>query len=250
MVRIAKAPPAQSNPFRVILSFIPVNVEPPRDPLRGRVGFRSPPLPEPRPPASVSYYRVVVLSIPVVIDSPAELTRRAGAGDRSAEQVLCQRLVPAVRAFARRRLIGAEAVDEFTQDALVLFVEALRQSSIREPERVGGFMLGICRNLALDRARQRERRQALWERYGEVFEPFTPAASETHAYEVAQLEDCMSQLSRRAREVVRLSYIEAKSHAEVAHELAISEGNARVLRHRTLEALRDCMTKHVSWEGA
>lgn len=185
-----------------------------------------------------------------MIDSPAELARRAGAGDRRAEEVLCQRLVPAVRAFARRRLCGAEAIDEFTQDALTLFVEALRQSSIREPERVGGFLLGICRNLALDRARQRDRRRALWERYGDVFDAFTPAASESHAYEVAQLEDCMSQLSRRAREVVRLSYIEAKSHADVARELAISEGNARVLRHRTLQALRECMAKQVSWEGA
>ena len=199
---------------------------------------------------SLSYYPSVVLSVPVVIDSPAELTRRAGEGDRSAEEVLCPRLVPAVRAFARRRLSGAEAVDEFTQDALMLFVEALRQSSIREPERVGGFLLGICRNLALDRARQRERRQALWERYGEAFEPFTPAASETYAYEVAHLEDCLSQLSRRAREVVRLSYIEAQSSADVARELGISEGNARVLRHRTLETLRECMAKQVSWEGA
>jgi RNA polymerase sigma-70 factor, ECF subfamily len=183
-------------------------------------------------------------------ESPAELVARAKAADREAEEALCRRFAPAVRAFARRRLRGAEAVEEFTQDVLLLFVEAVRGGRVEQGERVGGFVLGICRNLAFDRARQRERRELLWQSYGAALQTVSVQAVEGESYEIAHLEDCLSQLSRRAREVVRLGFVEARDHDEVAAALDVTPQNARVLRHRTLASLRECMSKRMSWEAA
>ena len=87
-------------------------------------------------------------------------------GDRGAEATLCRRFLPAVRLFARRRLRTPDAVAEFSQDVMLLFIEALRRGAVEDPDRLGGFVLGICRNLALDRVRQRERRESLWQQYG------------------------------------------------------------------------------------
>jgi RNA polymerase sigma-70 factor (ECF subfamily) len=182
--------------------------------------------------------------------SVAALVRQAHAGERTAEATICRRFVPVVRAFARRRLRSADAVEEFAQDVLLLLVEALRQGRIEQPERLGGFVLGICKNVALDRARQRERRESLWQSYGAALESTTTEAASRATYEVAHLEDCLSQLSRRSREVLRLGYIEARAHDEVAAALEISEANARVLRHRTLASLRECMNTRMSWETA
>jgi RNA polymerase sigma-70 factor (ECF subfamily) len=181
---------------------------------------------------------------------PAELVERAFAGEREAEAELCRRFFPAVRTFARRRLRGTEAVDEFTQDVLVLFVQALRARAVEQPERVGGFVLGICKNVALERARQAERRRELWDKYGSALAVVVKVDLREATYESMHLEDCMSQLSQRAREVVRLSYTEELSHDEIASRLEISAQNARVLRHRTLFALRECMAKRISWEAA
>ncbi len=75
-------------------------------------------------------------------------------------------------------------------------------------------------------------------------------ANERESYEIAHLEDCLSQLSKRARDLVRLGYVESRAHEEVALELDISPTNARVLRHRTLASLRECMSKRMSWEAA
>ncbi len=182
--------------------------------------------------------------------SPAELVERAFASEREAEAELCRRFFPAVRAFARRRLRGTDAVDEFTQDVLVLFVQALRARAVEHPERVGGFVLGICKNVALERARQAERRRELWDKYGSALADVVKLDLSAATYESMHLEDCMSQLSQRAREVVRLSYTEELGHDEIASRLAISAQNARVLRHRTLFALRECMAKRISWEAA
>lgn len=184
----------------------------------------------------------------VSFEAVSELVQAAGRGERRAEEVLCQRFAPVVRAFARRRLRGRDAVEEFTQDALLLMVEALREARVEQPERIGGFVLGICRTLAFDRARQRERREALWQTYGTTLQAISVETAAREPYEVAHLEDCLSQLSKRARDLLRLGYVEARAHEEVAAALAISPANARVLRHRTLASLRDCMSRRMSWE--
>ncbi len=182
--------------------------------------------------------------------APAELVSRAAEGQREAEEVLCKRFAPVVRSFARRRLRGVDAVEEFTQDVLLTLVEALREGRIEQRERLSSFVLGICRNLAFDRARQRERREQLWQTYGAALHGTTVEAIEGEHYELAHLEDCLSQLSRRSRDVLRLGYVEAHGHDEVAAALSISPQNARVLRHRTLASLRECMSKRMSWEAA
>jgi RNA polymerase sigma factor (sigma-70 family) len=171
------------------------------------------------------------------------------AGDRQAETALCRRFAPAVRTFARRRLRTVDAVDEFAQDVFLRFVEALRAGQVADPERVGGFLLGICRNLARERARNAERRAQLWEQFGSALAALAdePIAA---GYQVAQLEDCLSQMTHRSREVIRFAFIDGEPAAAIASRLEMSEGNVRVVRHRAIEALRDCMTTKVSWEGA
>jgi RNA polymerase sigma-70 factor, ECF subfamily len=180
--------------------------------------------------------------------SAAQLVRAAAAGDRAAEALLCQRFGAAIRTFARRRLRGADAVEEFAQDVLLQLIAALRARAVEDPERVGGFVLGICRNLARDRARMQERRAELWAQFGVVLAALEDEQEETRGREIAQLEDCLSQLSERSRDVIRYAYVDGESAPEIAARLAISEGNVRVLRHRTLHALRDCMSQRIFWE--
>jgi len=183
------------------------------------------------------------------VPSIAQLVAAAGAGDHRAEAALCGRFAPAVRTFARRRLRGEDAIAEFAQDVFLRFVEALRAGAIAEPERVGGFVLGICKNIARERARTQERRALLWEQFGSALASIEETP-ELASYQLAQLEDCLSQMAQRSRDVIRHAFIDGESAAEIAARLAMTEGNVRVVRHRALEALRTCMSQKVSWEGA
>ena len=179
----------------------------------------------------------------------ATLATQAVAGDRAAEALLCVRLSPAIRAFARRRLRDPDATGEFQQEVLLIFVEALRTGRLEDPARVAGFVLGICRNLALDRARERERRGKLWELYGDSVSACELVQPAEVTLEIMRLEDCLTELSQRARQAVWLTYGELLSHAEVSTRLGISEGNARVLRHRALHALKQCVASPKRWEA-
>jgi RNA polymerase sigma-70 factor (ECF subfamily) len=180
----------------------------------------------------------------------SELAARALRGDRAAEARLCLRLAPAIRAFARRRLRNHDATGEFQQEVLLTFVEALRLGRVEEPARIAGFVLGICRNLALDRAREHERRARLWEIYGEAVSACDATTPSEVTIEIMRLEDCLTELSHRARQAVWLSYGELLSHAEVSARLGVSESNARVLRHRALHALRECVSTPKRWEAS
>jgi DNA-directed RNA polymerase specialized sigma24 family protein len=107
--------------------------------------------------------------------------------------------------------------------------------------------------LAFDRVRQRERREELWQQHAPLLAELAadvPAPDQAPSYEILHLEDCLSTLTQRARDIVRLSYTEARNHDEVATTLKTSVANARVLRHRTLLALRQCLGKRLSWEAA
>ena len=55
--------------------------------------------------------------------------------------------------------------------------------------------------------------------------------------------ELMESLDDRSREILRLTYFEGRSAAEIAKLLKIKPGNVRVLRFRALEALREWQTR-------
>ena len=181
--------------------------------------------------------------------SPVDPTfERAVRGDRDCEREVCRRLLPAIRAFASRRLPGA-AAEDFAQDALVLLLEAMREGRIAEPARIAGFALGICRYLARERARSGERRRELLTQYGWSQEDVIALELPTTLHR-GHLEDCYSQLTDSARRVIRASFCEETEDAHIALALSISAANVRVIRHRTLATLRQCLERPISWRQA
>jgi RNA polymerase sigma factor (sigma-70 family) len=51
----------------------------------------------------------------------------------------------------------------------------------------------------------------------------------------------MGRLSPRERAVVALTFYAERSTEDIARELATSSGNVRVVRHRALARLHECM---------
>jgi RNA polymerase sigma-70 factor (ECF subfamily) len=56
-----------------------------------------------------------------------------------------------------------------------------------------------------------------------------------------RLAGCLEALPERERAVVVMSFFADKRADEVGAELGISGGNVRVIRHRALGRLRECM---------
>jgi RNA polymerase sigma-70 factor (ECF subfamily) len=177
------------------------------------------------------------------VTEDAELVRLiAGAAPGAAQEAeaeLCRRLGPRIRLYGLRHLRSEAAAADLVQHVLLLTLESLRAGRLREPGRLASFVLGTCRLVVLDLRRADQRRQRLVERFGRDL----PSAGPVPAPEPAsgRLADCLRRLGERARSVVVMTFYAERRAAEIAAELGLSPGNVRVIRHRALAQLRECL---------
>ena len=176
------------------------------------------------------------------LDDAALARRVAAAGatpDSAAEAELYRRLAPRVRLYGLRHLRDRHAAADLVQQVLLLTIERLRAGKLREPERIASFVLGTCRMTVLDLKRGAWRRETLLEKWGDAAQMFE--APEPLALDPDRLAGCLQALSERERSVVMLSFFADKPADEVGAELSITGANVRVIRHRAVARLRECM---------
>lgn len=173
----------------------------------------------------------------------AELARRiAAAGDATdpaAETELYRRLAPRVRLYGLRHLRDPHAAHDLVQQVLLTTLERLRKGELREPDKIASFVLGMCRMTVLEIRRGAWRREQLLEEWGDQTEAYE--APEPLVLDPARLAKCLEALAERERSVVALSFLADRDGDEVAKDLGLSAGNVRVIRHRALGKLRECM---------
>src|SRR5688572_23493156 len=169
----------------------------------------------------------------------AELAAAVTRGDARAEAELYRRLAPRVRLYGLRHLRDRHAAADLVQQVLVTTLERLRAGEVREPAKLASFVLGMCRMTVLEMRRGAARRAELLERFSDL--DAVQEAAEPRVLEEARLAECLERLAERERSVVVLSFYGDKSAEEAGRELALAPGNVRVIRHRALGKLRECM---------
>lgn len=174
----------------------------------------------------------------------AALVRRIAAapdgGDVAAETELYRRLAPRVRLYGLKHLRDAQAAADLVQQVLMLTLERVRAGRLRDAERLVSFVFGTCRMTVLELRRTGARRERLLERYAGDVPMADPATSPR--LDQARLVGCLERLSERERSVLVMTFYDDQPAREVAAALGLSEANVRVIRHRGLERLRDCVT--------
>jgi RNA polymerase sigma-70 factor (ECF subfamily) len=157
-----------------------------------------------------------------------------------AETQLYRRLAPRVRLYGRKHLRDDHAAADLVQQVLLMTILKIRAGELREPERIVSFVFGICRMVTMDLRRGNIRRERLLKQYGE---DLTIAdASVAPRLDEERLAWCLDRLSERERSVVLMTFYEDKQADEVAALLALTAGHVRVIRHRALKRLRECVT--------
>ena len=187
------------------------------------------------------------------LDDGALARRVAAAGaapDSAAEAELYRRLAPRVRLYGLRHLRDRAAAADLVQQVLLMTLERLRAGEVREPERIASFVLGACRMTVMEMRRGQRRREEILQKWVPAYAGTTDEAGEAGttdepsdivALDPDRLAGCLEALSERERSVVVMSFFADKAADEVGAELALSAGNVRVIRHRAIGRLRDCM---------
>ncbi|MGE5243737.1 MAG: RNA polymerase sigma factor [Betaproteobacteria bacterium] len=172
--------------------------------------------------------------------SDADLVRRIGSGlDHEAETELFCRMAPRVRLYGLRHLRDGHAADDLTQQVLVATLEALRAGRLREPEKLASFVLGTCRMMVLDLRRGTRRRERLLAEFGTDL--LAPIQGSVPRLDHERLTRCVQALTERERTVVVMTFYDEQTGADVASFMGLSQANVRVIRHRAIHRLRECM---------
>ncbi len=169
-----------------------------------------------------------------------DLVRQISSGSGpAAEAELCRRMAPRIRLYGLRHLRDEHASEDLAQQVLITTLEALRAGRLREPGKLASFVLGTCRMMVLDLRRGVQRQQRLLEQFGADLP--APAAPSMPPPDRQLLARCVQHLKERERTVIVMTFFDEQTGADVARFLGLSEANVRVIRHRAIHQLRECM---------
>jgi len=173
-------------------------------------------------------------------EDDATLARRiVGGAAHDAEAELSRRFAPRIRLYGIRHLRSEDAAADLVQEVLVIVLTALRQGRVDDLSIVDRFVLGTCRNVVAGWRRGERRRDRLASELM-VAVPAGLASAPARA-DALRLMGCMDQLDSRERSVLVLTYFEERSADEIGGSLGLSPGNVRVIRHRALQHVKDCV---------
>ena len=157
-------------------------------------------------------------------------------GDARAFDALYAALEPAMRGSLRRWMRTDDRIDDAFQ-AAILKIHASRERYTRGAP-VLPWAITIARNVAVDMLRKSNRETSLEPEAAEALPAPVETWSQADEDEVVNaVRAAVDTLPPSLREVVRLHKIEGKSMAEIATQLGIKEGAARVRAHRGYKSL-------------
>lgn len=174
-----------------------------------------------------------------LVAGPSDLVRDALGGDAAALDALVRRHLPAVTAVCRRRLRRSHDVDDAVQEA---FARGLRSlDRLEDPERVGAWLCRIAERVSLDLLRAGRAGTVVidpWLEGPEVADPEHPELIALRREEAKTVHDSLQALSERSSRALWLRDALGAPVSEVASELGVTEGSARVLLCRARQQLR------------
>jgi RNA polymerase sigma-70 factor (ECF subfamily) len=172
----------------------------------------------------------------------ADLARRifeSGASPAEAEEAeLCRRYLPRLRLYGLRHLRAEDRADDLAQDVLLIALGKLRAGDVREPDRIGSFILGVARM----RTKSSHRTSGRDAQFDESTDALSLKDIETpDPIARDHIVRCLETLNEQQRAVVVLTYYGEQSTRAVASSLGLSANNVRVTRHRSIARLRECL---------
>lgn len=190
---------------------------------------------------SISTYSTYSFPVQPPAQSDEELARRIiEAREPDAEAHFCRRFAPRIRLFGLKRLRSEAAAADLVQDVLMLVLQKLRSGEVREPERIASFVLGAARQMIIDGKRNTGRRERLIDTFAIELEPVESTAD---APDSGRLQHCLQALPERERSVIVMTFYEDCPAETLGAQFGLTTGNVRVIRHRGLKHLRDCLER-------
>lgn len=140
--------------------------------------------------------------------------------------------------FARQ--FGSQDVDDLVMQTLTLVWEAIRAGSMREPERLAGFVMTIARRISYRVIEERVQARQMENRIDHEPHIFNDLRTTTESPEDALFKEqqqavmlrVLRAMSGRDREVLRRFYLLEQSPEQIQAEMGMTETQFRLIKSR------------------
>lgn len=172
----------------------------------------------------------------------AEIVKRIGAGDRSAETLLVERYGLALTGMIRARMRNDSRHDDIYQETIWFVIQRLRGEGLNEPEKLPAFMMGVAKNMI--RSRRRSDHDDVIVRDPDLVDDIVhsdPSVIEEFSGE--QFRQAVDDLIRRLpnpryREILYRHHVLAEEKKWICGAMDLSPANFDRVIHRARNALR------------
>lgn len=161
--------------------------------------------------------------------------------DRAAFARLFDHFSPRIKGLLMRRGAGAELAEDLAQEAMLT---VWRKAAQFDPAKASAatWIFTIARNLSIDRLR-REQRSSVYALA--MNEDADPPEQPDEALDAAQrdrgVREALKTLPEEQLQVVKLSFIEGRTHMEIADALQIPLGTVKSRMRLAIVKLRDAL---------
>ena len=185
-------------------------------------------------------------AVPSAWTDAAELVRRIQHGDSEAEADFVLRYRRGVTVIVTKAGRGRVPIEDLCQDVLATAIEKVRAGSVRDPERLSGFVAGLARMVVMDYVRKERSRDAI--------EARMPPAPTAHAPEAvsrllqeeqaASVRTLLGELdSERDREILFRFYLAEDDKERICRDLGLTALHFNRVLFRARERFRELYRK-------
>lgn len=172
----------------------------------------------------------------------AELVRQVLQGNLGAYADLMKRYTAQLAALCRAHIARPAVVEDLVQETLLRGLDRL--ASLREPERFGGWLYAIARNLCRDWLNDPHHDHLPLEAAAPVIAASVTATGDEQPDRTAALKRCVRHLPAEHREVVEIYYSGGRiTYQELADRLGVSFGQVNKLLTQARKMLRVCLER-------
>lgn len=164
-----------------------------------------------------------------------QLVARIKAGDPAGMEELYRSFSRGIRFYLYKRVALSE-LDDRVHDAFLIVVQAIRAGTLRQPDRLMGFVRTVVRRqvaASIDAAVQQRRDLTELEMgHGVADARQDPEGAALREERIGLMTEVLRSISKRDREILTRFYIEEETPEEICQRMDLTETQFRLFKSR------------------
>jgi RNA polymerase sigma-70 factor, ECF subfamily len=168
-----------------------------------------------------------------------EYVERLREGDSSTEQHFVTYFDQLLRIKLRARMLASETTEDLRQETYIRVLIALRKDGVRQPERFGAFVNGICNHVIQEFYRSTSRTSPWDDSYLEMPDHTVDIEGFLITKQMKdRVRQVIAELPKKDRDLLRAYFLEEKDKDQVCVLFGVDRDYFRVLLHRAKDKFK------------